>query len=798
MPASEARKLTSATTEPEPRFTDAHPGMDISRGNIVRKAWLNALPWQPLRTGERDQTAGCKSAICKNHVMTSGTHSIEFACLVKTGWHRYGVCHPRVDPTQIDSPSRDTDRGWSIYAGGTGSNTPEAWAGNFEHNSSYNPWDGMCSWEQGDTVRLVVDETERRTHLGDMIWSLTVFLKQKDKNTFKQLGVATDNRNGVVLSGPLCWHVEMSHRDEAVRIQRAVSIVASPPEHRVNRECVEAATIMQAWWRMQCSRRNYLRARRRIQRRKEQDAVAATKLQAVCRMWFQRSEFLEYKRRARGSHTIETVSNFISLAILIVCCIAFVVLTSGAVQSAAFVNDTAASLVPRVHEGSSDFIVWALFASGDITLRGFTVLSMMLFIVHWLCRGIVQGIEICNTIKAHHEQTGDQQENDTRGASSALSETQLIQGILTAVSCAFAWLPLRSTNVVLDDTAQTSLRMFAVLLASLLLWAGELFARLTHRCSLKHSDTTAILPICTGSCASHGSVPSLKPEMSEMLTSDAFKDFNGRREQSCLPARLQRYKKHCEQGGQEAYVRDFFFVHEKYDRASYLARQVSMQRGDAADEQIRTGHAQATVKLLHDVQQLHTTLLHWGRWLIPVTIAAQWVNAVLQATVGFLLVMWSGWLALDNRQWEFERNFEEHNFRAVSLPAIGLGVICAGCAMFCFLRPQRAALPANGRARPAGLDSQPEEQEVQQLTNAVFETQRLAQLQTFGSLVIFVAKMLYWVGKDNFSGVVYSDLDEDLVLFFAALVVWWTICVIVRLHAHAKRRRGSKGIEQIS
>ena len=55
-------------------------------------------------------------------------------------------------------------------------------------------------------------------------------------------------------------------------------------------------------------------------------------------------------------------------------------------------------------------------------------------------------------------------------------------------------------------------------------------------------------------------------------------------------------------------------------------------------------------------------------------------------------------------------------------------------------------------------------------------------MQIFGSLVITLAKLLYWVCKDNFSGVITSsDLDEDLVLYFAALVVWWIICIVIRL-----------------
>lgn len=201
-------------------FTNAHPGMDIARGNVVRKVWLNALPFQLDKTGPRDKTAGAKSAICKNLVMTSGTHSIEFVCLVKTGIHRYGVCHPDVDPTQTDSPSRDTANGWAIYAGGKGSGTPTSWAGCVDYKGiPLAKWDGMRCWEQGDTVRLVLDD------FGDNSgrWSVTVFLKQQDEHTFKRLGVATDNSNEAVLSGPLCWYVEMSECDEAVRIQNAVS-----------------------------------------------------------------------------------------------------------------------------------------------------------------------------------------------------------------------------------------------------------------------------------------------------------------------------------------------------------------------------------------------------------------------------------------------------------------------------------------------------------------------------------------------------------------------------------------------
>jgi hypothetical protein len=202
-------------------FTDAHPGMDISRGNIVRKVWSNALPFQLDKTGPRDKTAGAKSAICKNHVMRSGTHSIEFVCLVKAaGIHRYGVCHPDVDPTQTDSPARDTPNGWTIYAGGSGSGTPTSWGGCVSTNApSPGKWDGMRCWEQGDTVRLVLDD------LGDNSgrWSVIVFLKQQDEHTFKRLGVATDNSNRAVLSGPLCWYVEMSDSDGAVRIQNAVS-----------------------------------------------------------------------------------------------------------------------------------------------------------------------------------------------------------------------------------------------------------------------------------------------------------------------------------------------------------------------------------------------------------------------------------------------------------------------------------------------------------------------------------------------------------------------------------------------
>jgi hypothetical protein len=203
------------------RFTAAHPGMDISQGNVVTKAWLNAHPWQPLMMGPRDKIAGCKSAICKGLVMESGTHSLEFVCLVKTGWHRYGVCRPDMDPTKVDSPSRDTDRGWSIFAGGEGSGTPAKWAGNFEHNSSFNPWEGMRCWEVGDTVRLALDDH------GDTSgrWSLTVFLKKQGEHSFTRLGVATDNENGVVLQGRLCWHVEMSEMGESVRIQNAISHV---------------------------------------------------------------------------------------------------------------------------------------------------------------------------------------------------------------------------------------------------------------------------------------------------------------------------------------------------------------------------------------------------------------------------------------------------------------------------------------------------------------------------------------------------------------------------------------------
>ena len=81
-----------------------------------------------------------------------------------------------------------------------------------------------------------------------------------------------------------------------------------------------------------------------------------------------------------------------------------------------------------------------------------------------------------------------------------------------------------------------------------------------------------------------------------------------------------------------------------------------------------------------------------------------------------------------------------------------------------------------------GHDRPPQNQEAQQLADAICETQRLVQVQTFGSLVIFVAKLLYWVGKDNFSGVLSSDLDEELVLCFAALVVWWVVCVVIRLY----------------
>jgi hypothetical protein len=302
---------------------------------------------------------------------------------------------------------------------------------------------------------------------------------------------------------------------------------------------------------------------------------------------------------------------------------------------------------------------------------------------------------------------------------------------------------------------------------------------------LKHSDVAgAAPPMCMGSCAGHSTVPSLKVEISEtsdMLTADVFKGFNGGREKSCLPARLQRYKKHCDDG-EGSYSRDVFFVREKSDRASYLARQMAMQLSDATGEHISTGHEQAKVKLLHETRQLRTILLRWGCWLVPVAVAAQWVNAVAQAAVGFLLVMWSGWLASDNRQWEFEHHFEDQNFRAVTLPAIGIGVICAGCAVFCCFRPEPAAPQADGGARPIGHDRPPQNQEAQQLADAICETRRLVQVQTFGALVIFVAKLLYWVGKDNFSGVLSSDLDEDLVLCFAALVVWWIVCVVIRLH----------------
>ena len=56
-------------------------------------------------------------------------------------------------------------------------------------------------------------------------------------------------------------------------------------------------------------------------------------------------------------------------------------------------------------------------------------------------------------------------------------------------------------------------------------------------------------------------------------------------------------------------------------------------------------------------------------------------------------------------------------------------------------------------------------------------------MQIFGSLVILVSKLLYWVCKDNFSGAVTSSLDEDLVLLFAAVVVWWIIAIVIRLPA---------------
>ena len=578
-----------------------------------------------------------------------------------------------------------------------------------------------------------------------------------------------------------------------------------------------AATKLQTFWRARTEAKDVnlkhqaatkLQTRWRA-RSKAKDANlkhhAALKLQAFWRQHCSRREELKLRRQA---HCRETVQHAGSVIVFIVCCVGFAKLASGAVESTTTVNGTIWNDVPsRGNEGSADFIVWLIFECGDLILRAFTLLSLVLFTAHLLSRALVQGIQACDLVERRLRAQIAEQKQDIAQSSSGLGHPVLgpaserepepeadspkassdqrrtfeavvtpaavIKGILTAASCAFAWLPGRSADVEVEKSAQTSLRMFAVLSLSFLLWMGELLSRRNNWYSLNRvgSSSGAVPPKCASLCAG-GKCNGEESSLQRSKSTNLWADFKGEREDTCLPKRWQRYKKHDGE-----YVRDIFLVKERLDRAEWLARKHS----DAAREHMAEESNKAMRETLRQVQQLRAAFLLWGRWLIPGVAVAQWVNAVLQATVGFLLVMWSGWLALDNRQWQFSHHFEDQNFRAATVPAIGLGVICAAVAVFRFFQPQPVALRTGGGVHPVGHRGQ--------LADIVDEAgplgQRLMQVQIFGSLVILVAKLLYWVCKDNFSGVLTSDLDEDLVLAFATLVVWWVICIVSRLPARA-------------